>query len=363
MTWLLFGASQAFAGSCAAPLAALEKAKGADVAPAFKTAAACDPAAANEAFGRAVPRTDTYESLTALAIAAVDANLGPTVSTMMDLVPDYAARNAVARAIGEACGTDPAVQKFVVGMPDTLKGRAFGGWTPAMEACGAPELTAALEKEVAAPPAVSFDEKYAAVADLYAGKAKSQGLPVLEKAAGAAMASGPFPVVIDAMVKAVTPEGIGAEPTAADRDALVESLKRVGANASPEAAQKLADAMVKVGSPDAAAALLPKLYPKAVQSDGTFLYGVTAVEACGEDKVVHWAVVQEGGKRWSILDDVQAQAKAFKARLKCKDPQPYTVQLTPEPVAAKGDVETWASKVASESPGAKLRAEKHLVVE
>jgi hypothetical protein len=364
MTWLsvlLFTlpslAAKPAAAPCSAQIAALDKATGEAVAPAFSALAACDQSMANEAFAKAVTKTGDTVSLAALAEAAVNAGLTPTVQGMLEGIPDYAAREEVVRALGARCMESEPLKKFVMGLLE-LKGRSFVSWAGAVRECQAPELTAALEPMVAAPPAVSFDDKYAAVVDLYAGKARASGLPTLEKAAMASMASGPFAVVIDATNKAVTPEGIGAKPSDADREALVAALQRVGANATPDAAQRIAGALVAIGATDAAASLLPKIYPNAVQSDGSFLYGVAAVETCGEDTVVHWAVIEEAGKLWSITEPVETRAKAFKPRLKCKDAAPYTVQITPAPVKEEDEVEAWAEQLAAASGDAKLREEK-----
>ena len=213
-------------------------------------------------------------------------------------------------------------------------------------------------------PPREFDQKYATVVDLYAAKKKAAALPVLEKAAGTAAASGgPFASIVDAMVKAVTPEGIGGKPSDADRDALVASLQRIPASGEAQI-QRLANAMVTVGAPDAAGALLPKLYPDRMQEDGSFLYGVASIEKCEDASVVHWAVVEDPAKRWSIDEQVDAPAKAFKAKLKCKTPSPYTVQLTPEPVKDPNEVEAWAEQLASAAgDGTKLKAEKTVVLQ
>jgi hypothetical protein len=309
--------------ACDAQLKALDAARGEAVGPAFTAAATCDAAKAAEAFGAAIKHTEDVDSLALLAEAAIGAGMAAQVHGMLEPLTDYSARDSVAETVGGHCATDPKVKAFVLGLFDATKGRTFASWGRALQACDAPEVTAALEKVVSAPPSTQFDEKYATAVDLYAGRAHAAGLPVLEKAAAASIPGGPYAVLVDAMAKSVTPEGIGAKPSDADRSALVAALGRLGANATPEVGQRLADTLVKIGAPDAAAGLLPKIYPGAVQPDGSFLYGVVAVEKCGDDAVVHWAVVEEPGKRWSIDAQVQERAKGFKARLKCEDAAPY----------------------------------------
>jgi hypothetical protein len=349
--------------ACESQQKALDNAKGDAVAAAYTALATCDANKARDSFPAAMKKTTDVAALGALAKAAIEAGLDAQVLAMLDEITEYQAKEETARFIGGLCAESPKIQAFVVNLHDALKDRAFVGWAGAIRACQVDVLTEKLESLAAAPPPREFDDKYATVIDIYASKKRAAALPVLEKAANAAAAGGgPFLVIIDAMVKAVTPEGIGGKPTDADRDALVAALERVQTKSDAQI-QKIANALVAVGAPDAAGKLLPKLYPDRVQSDGSFLYGVVSVEKCGEAAVVHWAVVEDPAKRWSIAEHVDGPAKAFKAKLKCKDPTPYTVQLTPEPVKNSGEVEAWAEQVASTAgEEAKLKAEKTVVL-
>jgi hypothetical protein len=213
---------------------------------------------------------------------------------------------------------------------------------------------------LATPPKSTFDDKYSAVVDLYARRTKSAGLPMLEQATTAALDGGPVAILIEGMQKAVTPDGIGAKPTEADRDALVASLGRVGANANPTVANSIAQTMIKVGAESQAVALLPKIYPTKVQAGGGFLYGLAAIEQCDEAMVVHYATVSEPGKRWSVQADAAAQANAFKRKLKCG--ADLRVQVSAEPVASAEEVTAWAENLASATEGAKLKAEKPITL-
>lgn len=353
--------AQTAEAACERELKALEGTQGEAVAGAYGKLAACDAAKAQEAFPAAVKRSGDVESLTELAVVAIGAGNTGAVQGLLELLPQdqYTAREETARAIGSRCGSDPKIEAFVLGLHDALKDRAFVGWAGALRSCDTDAVTQELERLAAAPPARAFDDKYATVVELYARKRGAEALPVLKGAAAASAKGGPFPVVVDAMVKAVTPEGIGGEPTAEGKQALVAALSSLAdAVNDQDALRRLANAMVSVKAPDAAGALMPKLYPDRVQSGGGFLYGVAATEACGDAAVVHWAVVQDAGSRWSIAEDVDAAAKGFKPRLKCE--AEWTVQVTPEPVADSGDVEAWAEGLADD--GAKLRAEKRIAL-
>lgn len=348
--------------ACEQELKALEGAQGEAVAGVYGKLAACDAGKAQEAFPNAVKRSGDVESVAEVTVVAIGAGITQPVHGMLELIPDYAAREETARAIGRRC-TEGPVEGFVIGLHDALKDRAFVGWAGALRACEAEALTGRLEQLAGAPPDRAFDDKYATVVELYARKQDAAALPVLKQAAGKATGGGPFAVVIDAMIKAVTPEGIGGEPTAADRDALVAALTELsGTVTAPDDLRKLASAMVTVEASDAAGALLPKLYPDRVQDGGAFLYGVAATEACDGSAVVHWAVVEDRGRRWSVTEAVDGAARGFKPKLKKCDAE-WTVAVSPEPVADDGDVAAWAEGIAEAADGAKLKGEKKIVLQ
>ncbi|MEZ4240955.1 MAG: hypothetical protein R3F59_33315 [Myxococcota bacterium] len=356
--------SQGAWAACDKDLKALDKAEGEAVVAVYGKLAACDAAKAGEAFPAAVKKSGDTQTLAKVAVTAIDAGITEPVHGLIELIPDFPAREETARLIGSRCADDEKVVAFVSGLHDAVKDRAFVGWAGAVRTCEAPAVLEQLEQLAAAPPARGFDDKYATVVELYARKKGAEALPVLtEAAAQAAGNGGPFAVVVDAMGKAVTPEGSLSGASDADREKLVAALQSLGGQVQgDDALRRLATELVRLGADDAAGALLPKLYPSKVQSDGTFLYGVAATEACGEDAVVHWALVEDGGKRWTIDDDVAGPAKAFKGKLK-KCPAEWTVQVTPEPVADADAVEAWAETVAQGAGDAKLKGEKKIVLQ
>lgn len=358
MWWL--GASVAVAATCPQEMKVLDAAKGDAVAPAFASVAKCDLGVANSAFPVAMKRTGDVDSLAALTYAALDAGLTGPVVGMLDAISDYSARTELTRAVGGACGETPARLAFVKSLTE-IKGRGFVTWADAVSSCPAPDVDSALAALVGAPPKASFDDKYSAVLDIYARRRNAEALPLLEQAAAASMDGGPFNLIVETMQKAVTPAGIGAKPSDADRDALIASLGRLGQNASPEVARHIADVMIKVGSESQAVALLPKMYPTKVQGGGGFLYGLAATETCGSSSVIHYATVQEPGKRWNVQADAAAAAKAFKPKLKCG--ADLQVQTSAEPVTSAEEVTAWAEKLAASSAGAKLKAEKPVILQ
>ncbi len=361
LAWLLPAWSAAAA--CETEVNALRSAEGEHVAQAFAAVAACDPTVAGGQLGGAVKRTGDVDSLVSLAHAAIDAGLHTDVHGMLETIPDYSAREETARAIGALCTTDPEVLDYVVGLHGSVRDRTFVSWSGALRTCEAPELTASLESLAAKPPSTAFDDKYATVVDLYATKTGVDAIPVLEKAAIASAKGGPFPVVVDALLKAATPAGIGMRPEGAAREALIGAFTRIAPAATPEQVTTLADKLAAMGAEAAAASLLVHIYPDRVQADGGFVYGVAAVERCEDEALVHWAVVREPGTRWAVEEDLKAPVESFEPRLKCKTPAPYTVVTTPSPVATTADVSAWAAThAASSGGGAKLREEATVIL-
>ncbi len=337
--------------ACEKQVTALEKATGDAVGPAYAAVVTCDAAIGAAQFPAAMKKT------------AIAAGVVEPVHGLIEQISDYSAKEAVARAVGAQC-EDAAVLAFVRGLHEALKDRAFVGWSPALAACPSDELTADLEALAKAPPARTFDDKYGKVVELYGRRKGAASLDVLGAAAAVAAESGPFPVVLDGMVKAVTPEGIGAKPSGAELDALVAALQGVAGKVGPGPAGRVADVLVGLDREDAAASLLPRIHPGKQQPGGAFLYGVAAVEACDAGAVVHWALVEDPSGRWSVTDAAEGKARAFEPRVKGCSTDDWKVMVTPTPVADAKEVEAWVETVLDTAgvADAKLREEKALVL-
>src|SRR5262245_34716466 len=113
---LLFAVPGWASAACESQVSSLDQAEGLQVAAAFSATASCDPKVAGDHLASAVKRTGDVESLVVLARAAIDAGLTTQVHTMLDQIPDYAAREETARGIGAACTDDPDVLQFVIGL-------------------------------------------------------------------------------------------------------------------------------------------------------------------------------------------------------------------------------------------------------
>jgi hypothetical protein len=71
---------------------------------------------------------------------------------------------------------------------------------------------------------------------------------------------------------------------------------------------------------------------------------------------VHWAGVTDPAKRWSILTDVEAPARAFKPKLKCTAKDAWPVLATPEPVKDSAEIQKWVDGVVAEYAGKGMSA-------
>lgn len=338
-----------------------------ELAPTYAALARCDANLAAEKFPEFMRRSSEAEALVALSVAAIDAGVGAPVRTMLERITDYGARDEVAKGIGAACSDTPAVVAFLHDAYTSLGERQFTAWREAFAACSAPEHVAWLGEVAAAPADVPYDEKYDIVARSLVDHLGADALPALEKAAvKAGQSGGPFTAVLDRMGDAVRPATFGGEPSPEDRQKLEEALVRVAGVVPPEPARLVADRLYQSGADAAAAKLLPRAFPDRVQEGGAFLYGVASVENCGGQAVVHYAVASEPGTRWSVLDDLQAPARAFKPRLKCTTEGDWPVVTTREPLVSAADVEAWSQKVVAEWAAkgltVKARAEKPIAL-
>jgi hypothetical protein len=348
--------SVALAGACDVHVKKASTAKGDELVTAFKDLTKCDKAQAATSFESFMKASGDADTLVSLSLVAIDAEQYTPVWAMIEKIPDYSARDEVAEKVGAACADHAKVLPFLQGAYFGLRDIQFEQWDDALVSCPSDELTKFLEGEVAKPPASSYNEKYAAIVTAYAKRKKADALPALEKAAIAAAENGPFDMILEKMATAVEPAEIGEEMSAADKKKLEDSLVKVANGVKPERAKQVADSLYNAGAEQAAASLLPRVYPDRVQGGGKLLYGVASVEVCDKEAVVHWAGVTDPAKRWSILTDVEAPARAFKPKLKCTAKDAWPVLATPEPVKDSAEIQKWVDGVVAEYAGKGMSA-------
>lgn len=346
---LALSAAPAHAGKCDALVARADKDKGAALAASFSKLAACDKELAEQHYKRFMSGANDLESLVALSMSAINADVWNPVWGQLGLIGDYDTRDAVAAEIGAKCSDEVKVVPFLQGAYFGLKDIEFQQWSDAYENCENAALTDWLTQQVEKPPAKLYDEKFSALMTAFVDKKKAEALPSLATSAIAAAETGPYDAILMKMDEAVATD-LGGTISDADRQALESSLIKVARAVSPDKARAVADRLATAGSQDAAAKLLPAVYPDRV-IDGGFLYGAVAVEA-GECKgqktaILHVVEVREPGKRWLVLEDTEAQLKGLKPKLKKCTPEGDTwpVSVTPEPVSNSKEIDAWVSSL------------------
>ena len=159
---------------------------------------------------------------------------------------------------------------------------------------------------------------------------------------------------------------MGDSVTDADKARLEEALVAVAEGVGPEQAALVADRLHNAGAEASAASLLRRVYPDRLTEGGRLQYGAGAIEQCDGQAVLHYALVLEPAKRWSILGDLEAPLRAFKPRLRCTSDEAWPIVATTEPVRSEADVDAWAATqlehLTSKGLTAKVRKEKDVVL-
>lgn len=322
------------------------------VAPTYAKLIACDAKTAQSNFNEFLKASGDTTTIAALSKAAVENDLYAPVWGMFDEFSDYidyGQRKDIATEIGATCASSDKTLPFLQGAYFGLGSRQFDQWRPAFEACDSEPMAAWLKDTVSAPPSSTYDSKYTTLCDLYIDMVGRDSLPALKTAMQSAVAKGgPVRELIDKMGDALRPQEFGATLGDEELTLLGETLVPIATEAPPEAARLIADGLHQMGKSDAALQLLPSIYADRIRGDGSLLYGLASIEECSGQAVVHWAVITEYGEHWSLFGLLDERGRAFKPRLKCTPEGPWPVMTTPEPVAAKGDVETWAEGFVQE---------------
>ena len=341
---LLVLPAAAHAGKCDAHASKATSAKGAALVSAFKSLVACDKGEAEMAYDEFMKGSGDVGTLVDLSLTAIDGKLFTPVWNMMEKVPDYSARDEIAKGVGEACGDHADVVPFLKGAYFGLGAVPFGQWDDALVSCSGGDMNSWIESVVSKPPTSSYDEKYNTMLKAYVKRQRGDALPALSKAAIAAGTNGgPFAAILEKMNEAVQPTGFGETLSDADRKRLEDSLVEVANNVSAENASQVADRLFNAGAESAAASLLPAVYPDRVQG-GRLTYGVASVESCDKQAFIHYAVVTDPAKRWSILADIEKPLRAYKPKLKCTTEGPWPILATEEPLMSKAGVADWVKE-------------------
>ncbi len=364
---VLLASAPANAGKCDAYLAKADTAKGEALAKAFGDLAKCDKALAEDHYNRFLSGATDADTLVALSKSAIMWEVWNPVWTQLGKIKDYSARDVVAMELGSSCGTEAKIVPFLQGAYFGLRALDFNRWKKAYTTCESSDLSAWMTKQIEKPPESEFDEKYGYLLEMYIAKEGKGSLPTLTKAAIAAAEKGPFEDIVAKMDSAVAPE-LGGTISGDDKKALEGAMVKVAQNVWPERAKSVADRLANSGNEDAAAQLLPSIYPEAKQGGGGFLYGAASFEQaeCKGEKtvVIHVAEMSEPGKRWNVLPDTEKVMRDFKPKLaKCTaEDGDWGVAVTKGPVKSGKDIDAWVKELeaqkAEEGYAVKVQSEK-----
>ncbi len=367
---LTLTAGIAQAAPCDPQVAKISSLSPESVAAGFTLLAACDRKVAELNYNRFLEKATDSDALVALTLAAVDVDVWLPAWQSIGKIASYEAQDAVVLEIGAACGQNARVSAFLQKAYTELKPVDYARWDDAIKTCDDPALWSSLEAAVQSPPSASFDEKYDTVLSIYVKKKKADALPALQAAAIKAASGGPFDALVTKMGEAAAGE-LGGSMSADSQARFEAAMLAVAQSVPADKARIIADQLANAGSNASAATLLPKIYGDRKQKDGTWLYGVAAVELgeCGGQKtaVIHYTTATEPGKRWTIIGDAEPLLRAFKPKLKdCTSDAAWVVAQSPEPVASSSDAASWAEsfigKYTKDYPAVKVSSQKEKAI-
>ncbi len=345
---LLLGAGTAEA-KCESLLRGVDSAGGDQLVSKYKQVISCDDKVANQVFPQFMRAAGDADTLVALSMAAIEADIWNPVWEMIGKLSSYDARDEVAERLGMACEFNPKIVGFLQGAYFGLRDIEFTQWDDALVSCDTEDFNTWLFRQVENPPPKLYDEKWSALADATVRRLGVDSLPILAASATAAAGNGgPFESILMKMELAVAPD-LGEEMNPEYQARLEEALVGMAQSLDPDKARGVADRLANAGSEARAAELLPTIYPER-ESGGYYWYGGVSVESgeCESEKtaVLHYALVGEPGSRWLISSAVEGPLRSVKPRLsKCTVDVPWTVLVSPEPLEDKGDIDRWLEDI------------------
>ncbi|MCA9566852.1 MAG: hypothetical protein KC656_03380 [Myxococcales bacterium] len=356
--FLLTAMTLAHAGPCDAKVASIEGTPREKLTTLYAEVVDCDPRAADSSFKAFVRASGDVDTLVDLSLKAIELEQYQPVWDMLEQLTDREARRKVAERVGGLCQDQVGVLPFLQGGYFAANERAFAMWSQAYDTCSSEALTDWMREKISDPPTRTYDDRYNSLLDAFVGRLGEKALGPLERAAVAASErGGPFTSILEKMLEAVRPPGIGAELSDDRKRMLADAYVRVGTGGvRPEQAAAVADRLYQQGFKDRAASLLKVVYGDRVQADGRLLYGVASVEHCGGEAVVHLTSVYEPSRRWTIQPEIDAPVRAFKKRLKCETSAPWDVHVTRSPVANVAEVAAHGEEIA------RIYSDRNLVV-
>jgi hypothetical protein len=337
---------------CDPLLQGMESLSGEPLVVSFQKVIACDAKVAQHVLPQYMRVAGDSDTLVALSLTAIDADIWNPVWEMIGKISSYDARDEVALRVGSACATDAKVIGFLQGAYFSLREIDFQQWDDALLTCDSPVYDEWLVRQVSEPPPKVYDDKWSTLANTLVKRKQRDALPLLAGAAAkAAQNGGPFEAILMLMEASVAPAW-GEDLPPEDRAALESIMVGMAQNLEPEKARSVAERLTAMGSESKASQLLAAVYPGR-QIEGAFWYAAAAIEAgqCDKDKqaIVHFSFVVNPSAYWILLPEVQDPIRTAKPKLvKCKLEEPWPVALSAEPLVTKGDIAAWLAQITKE---------------
>lgn len=345
--------AHAQAASCDALLGRIDALTKDTVVAGFTDLAKCDRKLAETHFTRYLAKATDADVLVNLSLQAINLDVWNPLWTSISKIQSFEARDEITRRVGESCTTNPKIVPFLEGAYFGLREADFQQWDDAFMLCADPGLAAWLDEQVKKVPSASFDEKYDVLLAIYVRSRKADALPALSEAAiKAGKEGGPFDSILARMGEAVAPE-MGSALSPENQQKLTDTLVGVARQLPADKARSVANQLANSGADAAAASLLPIIYADRLQGGG-LLYGAASIEVgdCKGKKtaIVHVAAVNEPGKRWTILSDIEPPMRGFKPKLKgcSSSEEAWAVLHSPEPLRSAAEIDAWAEKMIAE---------------
>jgi hypothetical protein len=352
---LAFSGAPALAADCDVAALKTEATEGPPLAAAraFVQLGGCDGAAAAEVVDAVLPRLLSGDEASQAALKAIEVGKpAATVAYIDRLEADERAR--ALKALGEACAESKPVQDFFVERAGSL-GQDFWDqrWYRAIGKCNSEDLSGLLWDRIAAGPG-SNRTQFSAVLEAWSRAAGRAGIPklkgLLETVGDDAEAQVYVVAAFSDLAGVGSVDGVDADASAA----AVAAVREVAPSLGVKGVEQARITLMSLGDEAASDELAAVRYKDAAQDDGTFIWGVAAVESatCKNGKPqtrITTAELRGRGMTWSDqlkdrAEGVIQHAWPLDLAAKCKGEGTVEVLVPTSPFADGAAFKAWAKE-------------------
>ncbi|MFT5686663.1 MAG: hypothetical protein ACI8RZ_007619 [Myxococcota bacterium] len=340
----------ASAEDCNAIRRELPKASPHDASGLYVKLAECDADAARRIAAATLPSILSGDEGHAAIAAAIEVGASaPAAAWLTNLQSDEQAK--AVRAIGDACGDSEAIQQFFIGQATTM-GDDFWNqrWYRALGACNAEPIQELLWSELDKGMEAG-QSRFFGVLEAYA---RSAGIAAVPKLVELAQRNDDPEIevnIIGAFTDAARVGQVGGmdQPTA---NKAARAIVELAPELSIKAVEQARLTLQTLGAEEEADSLAAVRYAEMKQDDGTYLWGVVAVEnaSCkGGKKMMqrlNFSAVSDPGNTWPDQFEEKVQASlevAWPMDLaeRCKGEGTTSLLVPSAPFATEADLKAW----------------------